>query len=140
MFLKIRDIYRGESPGTMFHILARSLICPFARLLPYFPSSGKILDIGCGHGILLNLLAGDGPNRARQLVGIDHAPNKIGVAARHAWELVDAFARVQKAGIDEVALALGITHPRTASALRVQAQELVRAKQGMSLPLARRGR
>ncbi|MBI2172421.1 MAG: ATP-binding protein [Chloroflexi bacterium] len=49
------------------------------------------------------------------------------VASRHAWELVDIFARVQKAGIGEVALALGITHPRTANALRVQAQELVRA-------------
>jgi hypothetical protein len=49
------------------------------------------------------------------------------VASRHAWELVEVFARVQKAALGGVALALGITHPRTVSALRVQAQELVRA-------------
>jgi len=81
---RIWSEYKDESPATVFHVIGRAVACPFLRLLPYFPESGKILDIGCGHGVLLNLLACDSANRGRRLTGIDHALNKIEIAARCA--------------------------------------------------------
>lgn len=44
----------------------------------YVPSDGIILDIGCGHGLLSNLLALTSPQR--QVIGIDIDPQKITAA------------------------------------------------------------
>jgi 2-polyprenyl-3-methyl-5-hydroxy-6-metoxy-1,4-benzoquinol methylase len=78
----LRRLYGNESLATRLHVLGRALLCPFFRLLPYFPSSGRILDIGCGHGVFLNLLACDTNNKGRTMVGVDHDPSKIDVAKR----------------------------------------------------------
>lgn len=48
-------------------------------MLPYFPSHGSILDVGCGDGLLAVLLSSRG-NAELQVVGIDHSDHKIKVA------------------------------------------------------------
>jgi 2-polyprenyl-3-methyl-5-hydroxy-6-metoxy-1,4-benzoquinol methylase len=82
------QVYKKESFSTYLHVLVRAAICPFNDLLPYFPDSGDILDVGCGHGLLPNLLSNDPRNRARRIVGIDHDQHKIAVASRCAGERV----------------------------------------------------
>lgn len=49
--------------------------------LRYHPVPKAILDVGCGSGYLLRVLASRAPN-AQQLVGIDPAPSMIEVARR----------------------------------------------------------
>lgn len=76
--------YAGEGLGTRLHVAVRAAICPFAQFLGEFPKEGKILDVGCGHGLLANLLAREGGGAGRAITGIDHAAEKIAVAKRHA--------------------------------------------------------
>jgi 2-polyprenyl-3-methyl-5-hydroxy-6-metoxy-1,4-benzoquinol methylase len=47
-----------------------------------FPESGKALDVGCGHGLLIQLLARDPLRGGLQLHGIDHDAAKIDAARR----------------------------------------------------------
>jgi 2-polyprenyl-3-methyl-5-hydroxy-6-metoxy-1,4-benzoquinol methylase len=69
--------------------MVRAMTCPFGSLIDRFPTTGAVLDVGCGHGLLLNLLSRD-PLRSRlQLCGIDHDPAKIEAARRTALPGVD---------------------------------------------------
>lgn len=38
----------------------RPYICPFETLIPLAPQDGRVLDIGCGGGLMLSLLAASG--------------------------------------------------------------------------------
>jgi 2-polyprenyl-3-methyl-5-hydroxy-6-metoxy-1,4-benzoquinol methylase len=53
-------------------------------VLDRFPTSGAVLDVGCGHGLLVNLLARDPSRSGLQLHGIDHDSAKIEAARRTA--------------------------------------------------------
>jgi 2-polyprenyl-3-methyl-5-hydroxy-6-metoxy-1,4-benzoquinol methylase len=78
------QVYDKEPLGARLHIAGRVAICPFRKFLSRFPVSGNILDVGCGHGILLQLLRLDPANKGRILTGIDHDAAKIEIASRHS--------------------------------------------------------
>ncbi|QQG43487.1 MAG: class I SAM-dependent methyltransferase [Candidatus Daviesbacteria bacterium] len=59
----------------------RKLALPFAEIEKYVPQRGKILDVGCGHGIFSEMLAQKSPTR--EVLGIDPAINKIRLAQAH---------------------------------------------------------
>lgn len=42
------------------HLLIRFLTCPFHRLLRYLPASGRLLELGGGHGLFATLAADRG--------------------------------------------------------------------------------
>lgn len=75
--------YRRESLLTRLHVILRVLTCPFKILLKYLPKSGSLLDVGCGHGLLLRLLHADTARREMLLFGIDHDAEKIKGAQRY---------------------------------------------------------
>lgn len=53
-----RDLY-ANGPWLMRNLMRyRIYICPFERLVPIVPSGSSLLDIGCGAGLFLALLAG----------------------------------------------------------------------------------
>jgi 2-polyprenyl-3-methyl-5-hydroxy-6-metoxy-1,4-benzoquinol methylase len=58
----------------------RPFICPFEELLPIVPEGSSILDVGCGGGLFLGLLAAGG--RIRSGLGFDSAAPAIAVAQR----------------------------------------------------------
>ena len=70
--------YKGQSLGIRAFVLARHLLAPLAAVLAHVPPSGRILDLGCGHGLFTNALAIG--SSSRDVVGVDPSPAKIAVA------------------------------------------------------------
>jgi len=68
-------LYRGESRGARLHTLIRWLSCPFAPIERSLPEQGRILEIGCGHGLFLAYAALARPGR--RMVGADIDADKI---------------------------------------------------------------
>jgi 2-polyprenyl-3-methyl-5-hydroxy-6-metoxy-1,4-benzoquinol methylase len=58
---------------TRIHALLRFLSCPFQRVLRHLPSGGRLLDIGCGHGVFVVLAA----TRGTRATGVDPDQRKI---------------------------------------------------------------
>lgn len=77
--------YRDASPSVRVHTLLRWWSAPFAAVEAALPRSGRVLEIGCGHG-LFSLYAGlAGP--ARTVHGVDIDADKIAVAQAAANDL-----------------------------------------------------
>lgn len=68
----------------------RPFISPFHTLLPLFPRGSRVLDIGCGRGLLLTLLAHAG--RIASGTGFDVAPDAVDAAERTRQRLPAAQA------------------------------------------------
>jgi|APEBP8051073403_1049400.scaffolds.fasta_scaffold00761_9 SAM-dependent methyltransferase len=81
----------------------RKRIVPFEQIASHLPRTGSLLEIGCGEGLVLEMLKSD----VAPVVGVDFDPRKLGLARsrladRKSIVLVenDAFAylRTQKTG------------------------------------------
>jgi len=75
-------LYADEAPGVRLHVQARHWLCPLERIAAHVPAVGRVLDVGCGHGLFANLLALGSP--AREVLGVDPMASKIAVARRVA--------------------------------------------------------
>lgn len=91
-------LYAGASAAARVHVRVRWHSCPFPEIAAEVPRSGRVLEVGCGHGLMAAFLALESP--ARIVRGIDVAPGKVREAraaaerARHAGADLD-FACVQ---------------------------------------------
>lgn len=71
----------GDAPWlTRLHVHVRWRTCPFQALSRAVPPTGRILEIGCGHGLFSVLLALQ--SEGREVVGTDVDGNKIQAAFR----------------------------------------------------------
>lgn len=77
---RIWELYAGCSPGMRLLAWARTLICPFDKVLAYAPAQGRFVEIGCGTGICANLLALEQPGR--EVAGYDLNADVIAAATR----------------------------------------------------------
>lgn len=78
-------LYAGASAAARFHVRVRWHSCPFPAIAEEVPRSGRVLEVGCGHGLMSAFLALE--SRARIVRGIDVAPGKVRearTAADHA--------------------------------------------------------
>jgi len=82
----INLLYGKEPLMTRFLASYRPLICPFEALLAEIPSKATVLDIGCGQGVLLTLLAFRGQTASG--TGFEANENALNVARR----VVDSFS------------------------------------------------
>jgi len=73
-----RRVFRGGPLLTRLLQHHRPTICPFHELLRYVPTDARVLDIGCGGGLLLALLAAT--RSPSELTGIDSSRRAIAVA------------------------------------------------------------
>jgi 2-polyprenyl-3-methyl-5-hydroxy-6-metoxy-1,4-benzoquinol methylase len=100
--------YSGAPLSTRVHVMVRAMTCPFGSLLDRFPTTGAVLDVGCGHGLLINLLARDPLRSGLRLCGIDHDPAKIEAARRTALAGADfstaSLSAFSGAGFDAVCI------------------------------------
>jgi 2-polyprenyl-3-methyl-5-hydroxy-6-metoxy-1,4-benzoquinol methylase len=73
-------LYADQPPGIRLFVRLRHLLAPLERIADRVPSCGRILDVGCGHGLFGNLLAQQSP--ARVVEGVDPSAAKVAVARR----------------------------------------------------------
>lgn len=71
-------LYKNAPLGYKIYTIIRYALCPFAEIEQYVPREGKIIDLGCGHGVFANLLAMRVSRR--YVIGMDMNENRIGVA------------------------------------------------------------
>ncbi|MFN0071207.1 MAG: class I SAM-dependent methyltransferase [Chloroflexota bacterium] len=72
--------YRGESPFIRCFTFGRHLLAPLEQIAAHVPVSGRVLDLGCGHGLFSNLIALG--STTRTVLGVDPSEAKIAVARR----------------------------------------------------------
>lgn len=73
-------LYDGSPPAERLFVRVRACLSDLPAVEARAPREGAILDLGCGHGLLSNLLALGSPNR--QVTGIDLDATKVSAAQR----------------------------------------------------------
>lgn len=74
IFFQLLSVYKNSLLGTVYFI-GKWLLFPFNEIEKYIPKKGKIIDIGCGEGIMTFLLALTSPYRS--VTGIDLSSERI---------------------------------------------------------------
>lgn len=74
----LENLYQKAGWKEKLYLKARWRLCPFEEIEKYLPLKGKIIDFGCGYGILANFLALK--SGEREVIGIDSSPKRIEVA------------------------------------------------------------
>lgn len=77
---RVRARYRGAGTGTRLYLNARWRWTPYEAVAARLPTSGTILDLGCGHGLLS--LAAALAEPGRMVRGTDHDLGRAELARR----------------------------------------------------------
>ena len=78
VFTVVRRLYGDVGFGARIMSVGRPWLCPLHVLAGEVPAGASILDIGCGSGVFLNLLADQG--RISRGVGVDASSRAIDAA------------------------------------------------------------
>lgn len=73
-------LYSSPTLRSRIFLWARWHLTPYWRMASQLPKMGKILDLGCGHGLLSMALALQSPER--EVLGIDHDESRIQLAKK----------------------------------------------------------
>jgi 2-polyprenyl-3-methyl-5-hydroxy-6-metoxy-1,4-benzoquinol methylase len=76
------DRYRSSGLFIRLFTRGRSMLAPLRQVAAEVPAGGRILDLGCGHGLFSTLMALGSPER--EVLGIDPSAAKIAVARQSA--------------------------------------------------------
>jgi 2-polyprenyl-3-methyl-5-hydroxy-6-metoxy-1,4-benzoquinol methylase len=86
-------LYDDAARGDKLHVRVRWATCPIAAVDAEVPTRGRILEVGCGHGLVSAYLALSCPER--HVVGVDIDERKIDVARRAAAHLDPRVANLE---------------------------------------------
>lgn len=86
----MEDLFRDAPGSTRLVLRLRSRLTPYQQMASAMPASGRIVDLGCGWGLLSFALVRGSPRR--NVVGVDHDPDRLRLANRAA-ELVPVASR-----------------------------------------------
>jgi 2-polyprenyl-3-methyl-5-hydroxy-6-metoxy-1,4-benzoquinol methylase len=73
-------LYAGLKFWERWHVKLRWRLCPFVQIAGYIPDEGRIVDVGCGRGLLANYLAL--VSDSREVTGIDKQEKRIEAAIK----------------------------------------------------------
>lgn len=106
----VRRAFRRRSRSVRTYVRVRQAIAPLLAVERLVPASGRILDFGCGMGVVSTTLALGSPDRT--IVGVDVDDDRIrigtavvadaGLADRVAFEAVDEGWEPGPGGFDAV--------------------------------------
>jgi 2-polyprenyl-3-methyl-5-hydroxy-6-metoxy-1,4-benzoquinol methylase len=77
---EVADLYAPFGWWRRFYAGFRVALARLDEIEPYLPRSGRVLDLGCGYGVVAHYLALSDPGRA--VLGIDLDERRIGVALK----------------------------------------------------------
>lgn len=89
-------LYRRSPAAVRAHVTVRWWSAPFASIVATLPRTGRILEIGCGHGLFSAYAALDAPGR--EVVGVDIDTAKIAHAHAAARDVDSLDLRVAESG------------------------------------------
>jgi 2-polyprenyl-3-methyl-5-hydroxy-6-metoxy-1,4-benzoquinol methylase len=79
---RLLSLYADAPLAARVHVRVRWATCPLRAVAAQVPRQGRLLELGCGHGLLSLHLALSGPERS--VVGVDVDERKIEVARQAA--------------------------------------------------------
>src|SRR5437773_642555 len=83
--MQIDSLFADAPLPTRFFLWLRSILTPYGSIASALPAQGRVLDLGCGHGLLaLELVLG---SSQREVIGIDHDSERIRLARLAARRL-----------------------------------------------------
>src|SRR3989344_1821533 len=77
---EIKKLYNFLSLADSVYINLRWRLCPFTLMEQFLPKKGIIIDVGCGYGLLANLIALNSVER--NVYGFDLSRRRIDIAKR----------------------------------------------------------
>jgi len=133
-----KQLFRGNTGFSVLQQIFRPYIAPFETLLPRVPQAAAVLDVGCGAGLFLGLLAKSG--RISRGVGFDTSRAAIALAQRMTANLprpsllefkqVDATGAWPEGEFDVVSLIDVLHHVAPRFQLSVLSQALASVRAG----------
>ena len=73
--MKVLERYRGAPKRVRLHTWLRAWTCPMEALVAGAAPAGRLLDVGCGHGLLSLGVAAAHPTAS--VLGVDLSEDKI---------------------------------------------------------------
>jgi len=75
---EVFSLYDGFKFWERWHVKLRWRLCPFLQIAGYVPEAARVVDIGCGRGLLANYLAIS--SASREVTGIDKQVRRLEAA------------------------------------------------------------
>ncbi len=72
---QVLSLYDDAPVGVRAHVRLRWWTCPFRAVVAQVPAAGRVLEVGCGHGVFSLLAAVSAPGRS--VVGVDVDERKV---------------------------------------------------------------
>jgi 2-polyprenyl-3-methyl-5-hydroxy-6-metoxy-1,4-benzoquinol methylase len=136
--VRAKRLYAGAGGFSARLQILRPYICPFELIVPHVPAGAAVLDVGCGAGLFIGLLADSG--RISSGLGFDSSGSAIGLARQMAKNLsanavvtfrqIDARAEWPSETFDVVSLVDVLHHVPVQSQLSVLSQAIARVRPG----------